>query len=97
MPVYAFDTLSYARHLKEHGVPDTQAEAHAEAARQFIMSELVTGTQFQTEIAAVRRDLDTTRRELEAKIDTMTLRLTVRLGMMLGGAVALLAALIKLA
>lgn len=42
--VFAFDTLSYARHLKENGVPDKQAEAHADAARQFIMAELVTKT-----------------------------------------------------
>jgi hypothetical protein len=40
--VFAFDTLSFARHLREHGVPQDQAEAHAEAARQFIMAELVT-------------------------------------------------------
>ncbi len=40
--VFAFDTLSFARHLREHGVPQAQAEAHAEAARQFIMAELVT-------------------------------------------------------
>jgi len=40
--VWAFDTLSYARHLRENGVPDQQAEAHADAARLFIMSELVT-------------------------------------------------------
>jgi hypothetical protein len=40
--VFAFDTLSFARHLREHGVPQEQAEAHAEAARQFIMAELVT-------------------------------------------------------
>ena len=40
--VFAFDTLSFARHLRDHGVPQDQAEAHAEAARQFIMAELVT-------------------------------------------------------
>ncbi len=40
--VFAFDTLSFARHLREHGVPQAQAEAHAKAARQFIMAELVT-------------------------------------------------------
>jgi hypothetical protein len=42
--VFVFDTLSYARHLRERGVPQDQAEAHAEAARQFIMTELVTKT-----------------------------------------------------
>ena len=40
--VYAFDTLSYARYLREKGVPSERAEAHADAVRQFVMSELVT-------------------------------------------------------
>jgi hypothetical protein len=39
--------LEYARHLKENGVPDEQAEAHAEAARKFIMAELVTKADMQ--------------------------------------------------
>ena len=39
---FAFDTLGYAKHLRDVGVPQDQAEAHAEAARQFIMAELVT-------------------------------------------------------
>jgi hypothetical protein len=39
---FAFDTLGYAKHLAEAGVDRQQAEAHAEAARQFIMTELVT-------------------------------------------------------
>jgi hypothetical protein len=29
----AFDSLGYARHLRERGVPPEQAEAHADAAR----------------------------------------------------------------
>ena len=65
----AFDTLGYAKQLRDAGVPPDQAEAHAEAARQFIMAELAT-----------RYDLDVLRRELEAKIDTLSLRLTVRMG-----------------
>ena len=44
--VFAFDTLSFARHLRDHGVPQAQAEAHAEAARQFMMAELVTKQDF---------------------------------------------------
>ena len=39
---FAFDTLGYAKHLREAGLPQRQAEAHAEAAREFIMAELVT-------------------------------------------------------
>lgn len=74
----AFDSLSYARHLRERGVPADQAEAHADAARTYIMTELVT------------------REDLRLALDTQTLRLTVRLGVMMVGAVALLGTLVKL-
>jgi hypothetical protein len=40
--VFAFDTLSFARYLPEKGVPSEQAEAHADAVRQFVMTEVVT-------------------------------------------------------
>jgi hypothetical protein len=37
-----FDTLGYARFLREGGIASEQAETHAEAARQFIMHDLAT-------------------------------------------------------
>ncbi|HTV45641.1 MAG TPA: hypothetical protein VMF05_10025 [Stellaceae bacterium] len=55
---FAFDSLSFAKKLRDAGIPQDQAEAHAEAAREFIMLELVT-----------RHDLDTARRELQSAID----------------------------
>lgn len=39
---FAFDTLGYSKRLQDGGVPRPQADAQAEAARDFIMSELVT-------------------------------------------------------
>jgi hypothetical protein len=66
---FAFDTLGYSKRLREAGVPNGQAEAHAEAAREFIMTELVT-----------RADLLGTETRLQAMIETQTLRMTVRLG-----------------
>ena len=100
---FAFDSLGYAKHLREAGVPQDQAEAHAEAARQFIMAELVTRydldalrRELDTKIDMLRRDLDLLRRDLEAKIDTLSLRLTVRVGVMLAAGIAALAAIIKL-
>jgi len=48
--VYAFDTFGYTKRLREGGVPNPQAEAHAEAARDFIMIELVTKQDLQTAI-----------------------------------------------
>jgi hypothetical protein len=77
--VFALDTLGYAKHLRDHGVPSDQAEAHAEAARDFIMTELVT------------------KLDLEAALDRLTLRMTVRFGVMLVAGLGALAALLKLA
>jgi hypothetical protein len=76
---FAVDTLGYAKHLRDAGVLQDQAEAYAAAARHF-----------------TRYDLDVLRRELEAKIDTLSLRLTVRMGVMLAAGVAALAGIIKL-
>ena len=53
-----FDTLSYARRLKEAGVDERQAEAHAEAVRDAI-----------TQGAASKVDLDKGLADLKAYID----------------------------
>ena len=75
---YAFDTLGYAKRLRDAGVPNPQAEAHAEAAREFIRGEVVTKT------------------DMQAAIDTLTLRLTVRLGGMIAAGIGALALLQRL-
>jgi hypothetical protein len=75
---FAIDTLGYAKHPRDNGVPGNQAEAHAEAARDFIMAELVTKI------------------DLEAALDRVTLRMTVRFGVMLVAGIGALAALLKL-
>jgi hypothetical protein len=59
-------------------VSQEQAEAHAEAAREFVMGDLVTKADLQT------------------AMDTLSLRLTLRLGVMLAAGLATLAAIIKL-
>ena len=92
--VDTFDSLGYAKKLRDRGVPNDQAEAHAEAARDFIMPELATKADvlaIKTDLLATEQRLQTEFRTrinaLEAKfdtrIDTQTLRLTVRLGAML--------------
>jgi hypothetical protein len=89
--VWAFDTLGYAKRLRDAGVPNPQAEGRAEAAREFIMTELVTRQGLQAELQvgieplraavnALEARIDTVEARLVAKIDTQTLRLTVRLG-----------------
>jgi hypothetical protein len=85
--VWAFDTLGYAKRLREAGVPNPQAEGHAEAAREFIMIELVT----KQDLLATKQELQAAMNSLEARLggridalqaamETQTLRLTVRLG-----------------
>ena len=82
---WAFDTLGYAKRLREAGVPNPQAEGHAEAAREFIMIELVT-----------KQDLLATEQKLQAAMDTLALRLTVRLGGIVVAGLGALALLIRL-
>jgi hypothetical protein len=78
-------------------------KAHAEAARQFIMAELVTKPDLQAVAAdlqavAARFDakLDNLSVHFDTKLDNLSLRLTVRLGVMLAAGVAALSALVKL-
>ena len=59
-------------------MPINRAETHAEAARDFIMAELVTKI------------------DLEAALDRVTLRMTIRFGVMLVAGIGALAALLKL-
>jgi hypothetical protein len=99
---YTFDSLGYAKRLRDGGVPQDQAEAHAEAARDFIMVELATKADLLT--MATKADLLATKQELQGSIaelrnalETQSLRLTVRLGAMLVVAIGALAAIVKLA
>jgi len=82
---FAFDSLGYAKKLRDAEVAQDQAEAHAEAAREFVMAELAT-----------RNDLEVLHRQFDAKLDNLGLRLTVRMGVMLAAGLSILAAVLKL-
>ena len=83
---FAFDTLGFAKHLRERGVPQEAAEAHAEAVRQFVMVELVTKTDLQVAVE-----------QTKAALDHMALKLTIRFGAMIAAGIAILGAFVKLA
>jgi hypothetical protein len=93
---FAFDTLGYAKKLRDSGVPADQAEAHAEAARQFIMTELVTRSDLDTATTILRQEIASVRKELQQEMAIQTLRLTVRLGIMLAAGLSILAAIQRL-
>ena len=90
--MYAFDTLGYSKRLRDAGVPQPQAEAHAEAAREFVMAELVTKTDIQT----LTTHFDAKLENMDTKLDNLSLRLTVRLGVILVAGISILATVIKL-
>ena len=52
-----FDTLAYARRLKEAGVDEAQAEAHAEAVRDATTEGVATKADLKTEIAPLKTEL----------------------------------------
>jgi hypothetical protein len=89
---YTFDSLGYAKKLRDGGVPQAQAEVHAEAARDFIMAELAT----KADLLALRSDLLATKQELQTSIETQALRLTVRLGTIVVVGLGALGAALKL-
>ena len=47
MATAIFDTLAYAKKLKEAGVPENQAEIHAEAIAELIDEQLATKKDLQ--------------------------------------------------
>ncbi|HYU13610.1 MAG TPA: hypothetical protein VEK82_13605 [Stellaceae bacterium] len=87
-----FDTLSYARRLRQAGVPEAQAEAMADATRELVMQDVAT----KTDVAVLRSDLVALEQRLIAAMETLSLRLTVRMGIVLAAGLSLMTALIGL-
>jgi hypothetical protein len=87
----AFDTLTCARRLKQAGVPEAQAEAMADATRERVVQDFAT----KGDIAALKAGLAALDQRLTAAMDTLGLRLTVRMGGLIAVGVAILAAIIK--
>ncbi|NVO16543.1 MAG: hypothetical protein HXX10_21150 [Rhodoplanes sp.] len=94
--VYAFDTLGYSKRLRDGGIPPNQAEAHAEAARDFIMVELVTKTDLNVAADGLRRDIEGLRRDMDARIEKLSLQLTIRLGALMVAGIGALAVILRL-
>ena len=57
MAIINFDTLKFARTLKEAGVPDSQAEAFAMAFREATSEELVTRDYLDARLEAAKSEI----------------------------------------
>jgi hypothetical protein len=62
----ALDTLAYAKRLRDAGVPVAQAEAHAEAARDFVSGDLATKADVVALQASGKADLAELKAEISA-------------------------------
>ena len=71
------DTITFARRLRDSGVPADQAEAHAMAVHDYVQ-DFVTNDDLKTEL------------------DKLALRLTLRIGGVVGAMIALAVAYLEL-
>ena len=88
----AFNTLSYARRLKQAGVPEGRAEAMADATRELVISDFAT----KGDVASVKNKLAALEQRIMAAIDAAGLRLAIRMGGLVAVGVAVLVGIIKL-
>ncbi|MGH8531567.1 MAG: hypothetical protein ACREV1_02275 [Gammaproteobacteria bacterium] len=107
MTAIAFDTLKFAKRLKEGGFTDQQAETLAQAEAEFIEQNLTTKRDLKDlEIAlkrdieelrgSVKRDIEELRADLKRDLKELEYRMTIKLGAMLAVAAGAMAALVKL-
>jgi len=99
----AFDTHAYVKKLVTAGVSERQAEVQAEALSNLLESNLAT----KRDIAEIKRDMTametSLKRDMKAleastqrDLKELEMRLTIRLGAIMAGGIAIVAALVKL-
>ena len=80
-----FDTHAYVKQLTAAGVPEPQAEVHAQVLSEAVIERLAT-----------KDDLQLLRQEFRGDLKDLELRITLRFGAMQVASIAIIVALIKL-
>jgi hypothetical protein len=88
MATVTFDTLKFVKTLEEAGIPESQAEAFSTAVREsHEAAELATKadlreveTNLRHEISDLRKDMDARFTGVDAKLEKLELRMTIKLG-----------------
>ncbi len=106
MATIAFDTLKFAKRLKDAGIPEKQAEAEAEALAEVLevnLNELATKRDMKEMETLLKRDMGELEIRLKHEIELARLelrdlerRMTIKLGGLMVVAVGAVAALVKL-
>jgi hypothetical protein len=96
-----FDTHAYVKRLEAAGVPEPQAEVHAEALAELVVTHLATKqdlTDMEARMDSRFKEVNSRFNELEARMDSrckeLELRLTLRFGAMLAASIAIVVALL---
>ena len=88
----SFDTLKYANRLKSVGVPEKQAEVHAEIMAETISDRIATKNDLELVKSELKHDI----KEMELKIEATKNELLVKLGSVVVGSLSALVVLMKL-
>jgi len=87
-----FDTHAFVKRLTAAGMPVEQAEVLADESTRLVGEQVAT----KQDIALLRSDIELLRADMTAMEQRIKDQLTIRLGVMLAAAVAVIAALVKL-
>ena len=87
-----FDTLAYAKKLKQAGVSEDIAEVHAEALAEVVSDQLAT----KKDLGDLETRINSKFAEIKHKIERSNYKLIISLGSMLAAGIAILGILIKL-
>ena len=93
MSITTFDTFKFVDRLEKAGMPREQAAAFAQAQQDSLSEALESTLATKADILKIERRID----GVESKLETMELRLTIKLGAIVAVAVGAVAAIVKLA
>jgi hypothetical protein len=87
-----FDTHAFVKRLTAAGMPEPQAAILAEESTRLVGEQVAT----KQDIALLRSDRDRLRADMMAMEQRIKDQLTIRLGLMMAGGIAVVATLVKL-
>jgi len=104
MAQVAFDTLKFVETLETAGLPKEQAKAISLAVREsYEVFDVATKRNLEdvckelsAEIANVRKEMEVRFDKVDAKFEKLGIQMTIRLGLMIGAAVSIIAAILKM-
>jgi hypothetical protein len=99
MATAIFDTHAFVKRLTAAGMPIEQAEVLADESTRLVGDQVATKQDIgllRTDFELLRADFDRLRADMAAMEQRIKDQLTIRLGLMMAGAIAIVAALVRL-